>query len=146
MPSIKTIKVTATGPEGWVVKTQSGEHTAIVDQPEGLGGTNTGPSPLDYVFVALAGCLITIAKIVAGQRKIDLRGVEVEVTGDVNIAVLRGQENDDRAGFKNIQATMKIDADLTKEEKEGFAEEVDRRCPVSENLMNATPVKIKVVE
>jgi len=146
MASLKTVKVTATGPEGWVVTTKAGEHTAIIDQPEAMGGTNTGPSPLDYVFVALGGCLVTVAKIVAGQKKIDLRGVEVEVSGDVNLAVLRGQEKDDRAGFQNINITIKVDADMTMEEKKTFIEEVDKRCPVSDNLIHATPFKIDVVE
>ncbi len=146
MPTMKTVKVSATGPEKWAVKTQAGDHTLIVDQPESLGGENKGPSPLDYVFIALAGCLVTISKIVANQRKINLRGVEVEVKGDINLAVLRGQEKDDRAGFQNINVEMKIDADLTPEEKREFVEEVDKRCPVSENLMNTTPLSINVVE
>ena len=146
MPTMKTVKVSATGPEKWAVKTQAGDHTLIVDQPESLGGENKGPSPLDYVFIALAGCLVTISKIVANQRKINLRGVEVEVKGDINLAVLRGQEKDDRAGFQNINVEMKIDADLTPEEKREFVEEIDKRCPVSENLMNTTPLSINVVE
>lgn len=90
MASLKTVKVTDEGPDGWVVKTHSGKHVSIVDQPEALGGTDSGPTPLDYVFVALGSCLVTVAKIVAGQQKIDLRGVEVEVSGDLNLDVLRG--------------------------------------------------------
>lgn len=145
MPTMKTVKVTATGPEGWVVTTKAGEHTALVDQPEALGGTNSGPSPLDYVFVALGSCIVTIAKIVAGQRKIDLRGVDVEVSGEVNLAILRGQEKNERSGFQNIQVDVTIDADLTLEEKKAFMEEVDKRCPVSDNLMYTTPVHLNVV-
>jgi len=144
MAAMKTVKVTATGPDGWLVKTVSGKHEAFIDQPESLGGTDTAPTPLDYIFVALGGCLVTIAKIVAGQNKIDLRSVEVEVSGDVDLDVLRGQNKEDRAGFQSINASVKIDADLTNEEKEAFLEEVDRRCPVSDNLINATPVSIKL--
>ena len=146
MSSIKTVTVSATGPEGWVVKTSAGKHLVIVDQPEALGGTDSGPSPLDYTFIALAGCLVTIAKIIAGQRKIDLRGVEVEISGDVNLAVLRGQEMNERSGFKSIQARVKIDADLTEEEKVEFLHEVDRRCPVSDNLMNPTPLEVSLIK
>ncbi|MEZ5578014.1 MAG: hypothetical protein R3F36_05055 [Candidatus Competibacteraceae bacterium] len=39
---------------------------------------------------------------------------------------------------------MDIDADMTREEKEEFLHEVDRRCPVSENLLNATPITLHV--
>jgi len=144
MASMKTVKVQATGPDGWVVKTTAGKHEAYVDQPAGMGGTDTAPTPLDYTFVALGSCLVTIAKIVAGQRKVDLRGVEVEVSGDLNLEVLRGQSKEERAGFQSITAEVKIDADLTDEEKEDFLEEVDRRCPVSDNLMKTTPVNVRL--
>ncbi len=146
MASIKTVKVTAEGPEGWVVKTHSGKHVSIVDQPQALGGTDSGPTPLDYVFVALGSCLVTVAKIVAGQQKIDLRGVEVEVSGDLNLDVLRGQEKNERSGFKSITAKVEVDADLTKEEKEAFLEEVDKRCPVSDNLMHLTSVAVNLAD
>ena len=144
MATNKTVKVTATGPENWLVTTKAGAHVALVDQPEAMGGENKGPSPLDYLFVSLAGCLITIAKIVAGQKKINLRGMEVEVSGDLNLEVLRGQEKNERAGFKNVVANVKINADLSEEEKKAFLEEVDRRCPISDNILNSTPVEIKV--
>jgi uncharacterized OsmC-like protein len=143
---MKTVKVTAEGPDGWVVTTHSGKHVSLIDQPEAMGGTDAGPSPLSYIFVALAGCLITIAKIAAGQQKIDLRGVEVEVSGDLNLDVLRGQEKNERAGFTSINVAVKIDADLTKEEKEAFIKEVDKRCPVSDNLMNLTKVNLHIAD
>ena len=144
MAAIKTVKVTAEGPDGWVVKTYAGRHVSIIDQPEAMGGTDSGPSPLDYVFVALGGCLVTIAKMVAGQKKIDLRRVEVEVTGDLNLDVLRGKEKNERAGFTSITANVKVDADLTEEEKKAFLEEVDKRCPVSDNLLNPSNVKVNL--
>ena len=146
MASIKTVKVTAEGPNGWVVTTHSGKHVSIVDQPEAMGGTDSGPTPLDYIFVALGSCLVTVSKIVAGQQKIDLRGVEVEVSGDLNLDVLRGIEKNERAGFTSITAKVKVDADLTKEEKEAFLEEVDKRCPVSDNLMHLTQVTVNLSE
>jgi len=144
MATIKTVKVTAEGPENWLITTKAGVHTALVDQPEAMGGDNQGPSPLDYVFISLAGCLVTIGKIVAGQRQIDLRGMEVEISGDINLDVLRGKEKNERAGFQNITAAVKIDADMSEEEKKEFLEEVDRRCPISDNLINITPVQIKL--
>jgi len=146
MAAIKTVKVTGSGPEGWVVTTKAGEHTSIIDQPEAMGGTNKGPSPLDYLFVSLGGCLITIAKMVAMQKKINLRQIEVEVSGDVDLEVLRGQNTEDRAGFTNVTADLKVDADLTDEQKEAFIEEVDRRCPISDNIANTTPITVNLVK
>jgi len=144
MASMKTVTVKATGPDGWLVKTTAGKHEAFIDQPEGMGGTDTAPTPLDYIFIALGSCLVTIAKIVAGQNKIDLRGVEVDVSGDLDLEVLREKNKKDRAGFTSITPKVKIDADISDEEKKEFLEEVDRRCPVSDNLLKETPVTVKL--
>ncbi|NMB62128.1 MAG: OsmC family protein [Chloroflexi bacterium] len=146
MATNKTVKVTAKGLEGFLIETKAGAHTAYVDQPPAMGGTDKGPTPLDYVFISLAGCLITIAKIVANQKRIVLRDVSVEVEGELNLEVLRGQDDKDRAGFKSFKASVKIDADLSQEEKQAFIEEVDRRCPISDNLMHTTPVEVVLAE
>ncbi len=146
MATNKTVKVTAKGLDGFLIETKAGAHTALVDQPPAMGGTDKGPTPLDYVFISLAGCLVTIAKIVANQRRIVLRDVQVEIEGELNLDVLRGQDTSDRAGFKSFKVGMKVDADMTKEEKIQFIEEVDRRCPISDNLMNTTPVEIALID
>lgn len=145
MAAIKTVTVTAHGPDNWKIETHAGKHLSIVDQPESLGGNDQGPSPLDYIFVALAGCIITIGKMVAMQKRITLRSMECVINGDINLDVLRGKEMNERSGFKNISVEVKIDADLTDQEKKGFMEEIDRRCPVSDNLINTTPIHFRIV-
>lgn len=146
MAAIKKVKVSAKGLDGFLIETKAGAHTAYVDQPPTMGGTDKGPTPLDYVFISLAGCMITIAKIVANQKRITIRDIEVNVEGELNLEVLRGQNNEERAGFTGFRIEMKLDADLTKEEKLAFIEEVDRRCPISDNLMNATRVELALLD
>ncbi len=144
MESIKTVKVSASGLDGWVIKTIAGKHTVLVDQPQSMGGSDSAPTPLEYVFIALGSCLVTVAKIVASQKRINLRKVDVEISGDINLAVLRGQERNERAGFRSIDVKVKIDAELSKEEKMEFLHEVDQRCPVSDNLLNTTPINLSL--
>ena len=140
MAAIKTLTVTTHGPDRWKIETHAGKHPLIVDQPESLGSNDQGPSPLDYVFVALASCIITIGKMVAMQKKITLRSMECVINGDINLDILRGKEMNEWSGFKNISAEVKIDTDLNEQEKKEFMEEVDRRCPVSDNLITTTPI------
>lgn len=142
MESIKTVKVSASGPDGWAIKTIAGKHTVLVDQPQSMGGSDSAPTPLEYIFIALGSCLVTVAKIVASQKRINLRKVDVEISGDINLAVLRGQERNERAGFRSIDVKVNIDAELSKEEKMDFLHEVDQRCPVSDNLLNTTPINL----
>ena len=109
-----------------------------------MGGSDSAPTPLEYVFIALGSCLVTVAKIVASEKRINLRKVDVEISGDINLAVLRGQERNERAGFRSIDVKVNIDAELSKEEKMEFLHEVDQRCPVSDNLLNTTPINLSL--
>lgn len=54
---VQTVDVEANreSPTRTTVETRSFE--LVVDEPEAQGGTNTGPSPLEYLLAAQAGCL-----------------------------------------------------------------------------------------
>ncbi|HQN28272.1 MAG TPA: OsmC family peroxiredoxin, partial [Mesotoga sp.] len=57
-------------------------------------------------------------------------------------ARLMGRSQDDRAGFKDITATMKVDSDADEEPLERWVKVVEDRCPVSDNLSNETPLSV----
>jgi uncharacterized OsmC-like protein len=117
----------------------------IVDQPANAGGTDAGPTPLDYLLVSVAGCIGTIARIMAMQKRIALRSMKITIEGDINTDGLLGKPTDDPVGYKEIRILADIDSDMTAEEKEAFIHDVDARCPVSFNLLNNTPVKVSSV-
>jgi uncharacterized OsmC-like protein len=143
--AIKTVKVQSVLDSKFRLESNIGNHTIIVDQPTSAGGTDAGPSPLEYLFVSLAGCIGSVGRIVAMQKKLDLRGMTVSVEGDINVDGLLGKPSDDLIGFKEIRIMVDVDSDMSAEEKETFVHEVDSRCPVSFNLLNVTEIKISVV-
>ncbi len=120
-------------------------HTFVIDQPQAGGGNNEGPTPLEYYLASIAGCVSSIARIVARQRHITMRGISIETRGEINTDVLQGKNQSERAGFQNIVMSIKLDADLSAAEKAAFIDEVERRCPVSENTSNPTPVKVGII-
>ncbi len=139
MPA-KTVTVQLSQKGGFKTECKAGNHTLYIDQPSSAGGTDAGPSPLEYQLMALGGCFAAISRIIAMQKKIDLRGVELKVQGEINTDKLLGKQSADRTGFKKVTVSVKIDADMTPEEKEHFIHEVDSRCPISDNLINQTQI------
>lgn len=119
-------------------------HPVIIDQPIAAGGTDLGPNPLEYYLSGLVGCICAIGRIVAKQRKIELNGMEVTVEGDIDKAFLLGQTEKGRAGFTEFRINAKIDAPISQEEKEAFLQDVEKRCPVADNIQHATTVKVVV--
>ncbi len=144
MATVKHVTVDAHLGERFKIESKIGNHTLVVDQPKTGGGDDAGPTPLEYFFLSLAGCIATIARIAAKQKRINLRGMDVKVEGDLDIEALMGRKPDAHSGFSGITVRAKIDADLTQEEKEAFLHEVDRRCPVSDNIHDATPMTFVV--
>ncbi|MBE3068898.1 MAG: OsmC family protein [Planctomycetes bacterium] len=130
--------------QGGAFKTEctAGKHTVIIDQPAGAGGTDEGPTPLDYQLIALGGCIAAIGRIVANQRHLSVRGIRVSVEGELNTDRLLGKTVQDRPGFSSVKAVVTIDADLSREEKAKLLRDIDDRCPISDNLKNPAPVAV----
>jgi len=142
--TVKHVAVEAHMGERFKIESTIGSHTLIVDQPKTGGGEDAGPTPLEYFFLSLAGCIATIARIAAKQKRINLRAMDVKVEGDLDVEGLLGRNPAAPVGFSGITVTVKMDADMSQEEKEAFVQEVDRRCPVSANIHDATPVTLVV--
>jgi len=140
--SAKQVKVEIVQGSGFRTECTAGKHTVIIDQPTMSGGTDAGPTPLDYQLVALGGCIAAIGRIVASQRRLPVRGFRISVTGELDTDRLLGKASASRCGFSAISAQVMIDADLTPAEKAALVHEIDARCPISDNLKAATPVTI----
>ena len=141
---IKTVSIEAAQVDGFKIETRMREHIAYVDQPAAGGGTNSGPTPLEYLFVSLASCIITIGHIVAKQRHLPIRRIEAHIEGELDTDVFLGKNAEARAGFTGIRVHTKIDADMSQEEKEAFLRDVDARCPISDNIHNLSPIEFIV--
>ncbi len=133
----KQYKITTSMGSGWKVTADVRGHQLVIDQPT---ATDEGANPLETFLFSLAGCLSAIAKMVAREDGITLRGIDIDVTGILNPAGLAGKPTDDPIGFKSIDATARIDADLSDDEKRVFFDKVCHRCPVHHNLLHPTVV------
>ena len=112
----------------------------IVDEPESLGGTDAGANPVEYMLAALAGCLNVVGHVVAAEMGFTLRGLDISLEGDLDPAKFLGQPSQGRAGYTGIKVAMKPDADAEAATLDQWLKTVESRCPVSDNITNATPV------
>jgi len=136
------ISAVSDNPGRVTVKTRN--FTMIVDEPPNLGGTDQGANPVEYVLAALAGCLNVVGHIVAKEMEIKLKGLSIEISGVLNPDKLFGKETGERAGYKNIDVVVKVDTNADENTLKKWIETVEKRCPVSDNLQNPTPVSIRV--
>jgi uncharacterized OsmC-like protein len=146
MATIKNIKVDAKWAGNMLIELKARDLVQYVDQPEASGGTNKGMTPLEYVLGAMTSCIITIGLIIAKQKRLNIKGLSASAEGEIDYDVLMGKADKPRAGFYKIKVNVKVDADMSKEEKEKFLKEIESRCPVADNLLNPTQVEVVLEE
>jgi putative redox protein len=142
MANVKTVELLAHMGGRFQMESKFRNHHVIIDQTKAGGGEDAGPTPLEYLLLSLAGCIGAIGRIIANQRRLALRSMEIRVVGEIDTDALMGKTSENRAGFSSITAIVKVDADMSQEEKEKFLHEIDSRCPISDNLKATTDVEI----
>ena len=74
------IRATFVGPMQFDVTSATG-HTIALDVPESDGGTNHGPTPMELLLMALAGCTgMDVISILKKKRQI-VTAYEIRVSG-----------------------------------------------------------------
>ena len=122
--------------------TETRSFKIFMDEPPELGGRDGAPSPLEYILAAHGGCLSYMTFYIGKELGIEVKGTEIEIEASLNPAKFAGTDRSVRAGYQAFQVKVTIDADVTPEELEKLRSEVEARCPVSDNIANATPVNI----
>lgn len=143
--AITTMKLGASMGNSFKTEIKCSQNFTI-DQPKSMGGQGLGPNPLEIFLSSLPACICAIGRIIATQKRIKLRGIEVDLEGDIDKDFLLGKTNEGRAGFTEMRTWVNIDADLSHEEKESFLEEIVNRCPIADNILNTSLVNETVIE
>lgn len=136
--ALKTLHAEGRMGADFCVRVCSGAREIVMDQPKGAGGQDLGPTPLELILAALAGCFGTIGRFIAHQQRFELRGMQFRIEADYDPDGLLGRNAEVRAGFQEIRLGVEIDADLDDAAKQALLEQIERRCPLADNLLHGT--------
>jgi putative redox protein len=98
-----------------------GRHRLVTDEPEKLGGTDTGPAPHELFPAALAGCVATTIRMYARTKGWDL--------GDLEVAV----DYDHKSVPRRFDVMLASSGELTPEQRERI-ERAIRTCPLRRSI------------
>ena len=114
------------------------------DEPPVLLGEDHGTNPVEYVFAALDGCLITSLIYHAAAQGIKIDEVETSFSGDLNLHGFLGLDENIRNGYEKIKVTFKIKADASKEKLHELVQLAQKRSPVFDIVSHPTPVEVSL--
>jgi putative redox protein len=107
-----------------------GGHALVVDEPEGRGGTDTGPSPTQLLAASLAGCTAITVEMYADRKGWDVGAIEV----DVDVAY-------DGPVPSSYTVALKLRSALSEEQRRRLLA-VAAKCPVHKVLVGAATVTV----
>ena len=138
------INVTAQAADSTRTYIKTGNHNIIIDQPPRFRGTDTAPSPFERLLAALAVCVSAIGPWVDGEIGVKIKELFINIDGEVDGGAFFTGSREKRAGFSAIDVSIKLEADITEEQKKLWFNNVIERCPVTDNIINETMVNFTI--
>jgi uncharacterized OsmC-like protein len=120
------------------------ERVFEMDEPPVLLGNNLGTNPVEYLLVALSGCLTTSLVAHAAAKGIEVKGVESRYEGDIDLRGFLGLSEDVPVGYQDIRVYFKIDADISESEKEELVRMAQKYSPVYNTITKSAPVTVQL--
>ena len=118
-------------------------HTFTLDEPVAAGGTDTAPTPLEYVVGALNGCVTVLVDLVAAERGIIVDHVASDAVAEQDRDGIAGVPGV-RTHFSSVHLDVRVTSSADAEQLEELAAEVERRCPLV-NLLRDARIEVDVV-
>lgn len=130
--------------QGLQSETKIRNFTLTIDEPESLGGTDTGPNPVELILGALASCQEITYRAFAEALEIPLDGVSVRIEGDLDLRGFFAVDDNVRAGFKDIRGIVELDSPASADDLARLKQIVDAHCPVLDILRAPVPVSLEI--
>jgi putative redox protein len=130
--------------DGLRSETKIRQFSLTIDEPPNLGGTDTGPNPVELVLAALATCQEITYRAYATALGIPLEGVSVKLEGELDLRGFFAVKDGVRAGFNDVRGTVHLQSTAPLADLAKLKEVVDAHCPVLDILRAPVPVDLKL--
>jgi putative redox protein len=120
-----------------------GRHRLTADEPGAAGGTDTGPTPYDYLLAALGTCTSMTVAMYARRKQWPLEGVEVTLQHSRIHATDCGECETKEGRIDRIEAAIALRGVLSDEQRSRLLEIADK-CPVHRTLTSEIDIRSRL--
>ncbi|MGH9361083.1 MAG: bifunctional alpha/beta hydrolase/OsmC family protein, partial [Thermoanaerobaculia bacterium] len=132
------------GPAGLAQEIIARRHRLRADEPEELGGTDSGPTPYDLLVASLGVCTSMTLRLYADRKGMPLEGVRVRLRHD-KIHAVDCAECETKAGkIDRIERDIEVLGPLDADQRQRLLEIADR-CPVHRTLTSEISIKSRLI-
>jgi putative redox protein len=137
--------MTRTGRWGYQTEIVASGHRLLADEPIAVGGSDTGPTPYDYLLAALGACTSMTLRMYADRKGLALESIVVRLKHQkIHAEDCRSCET--KSGkIDTIEREIELEGHLDQEQRQRLLEIADR-CPVHRTLRSEIIVNSKLKE
>lgn len=122
------------------------DYQLLADEPSSAGGDGTGPSPYDFLSIALGTCTSMTLRMYANFKKLHLGRVTVDVShGKTHADDCKDCGEGKTGRIDRFERTISVDGKISPELR-GKLEEIAGRCPVHRTLEAEAVIVTRVTE
>ncbi|WP_411031252.1 OsmC family protein [Spongiimicrobium sp. 3-5] len=113
------------------------------DMPTVLNGTDTAPSPPEFLLHTLASCITTSMMLLASANGIEVDGVTIRVEGDLNLNGFLGLDACILKEYGQIKVHIDVEGNLSEAEKQtllAFA----KKSPIYNTILNPGAIVVSL--
>ena len=126
---------------GFLQEIVSGEHHFGADEPASVGGTDTAPTPYDYLLAALGTCTSMTIGLYARRKRLPLENITVFLHHS-RIHAKDCADCDTKEGMlDNIEVQVELRGALTPEQHAKLME-IAAKCPVHRTLKSEINIRL----
>ena len=132
------VTVSETGEGAYANFIATGSHVLRADEPEHLGGLNTGPGPFELMSAALGACTSITLRMYLERKGWPVSSISVDVHH-------RKADDADETGWKAdiFTRTLKVEGDLTADQRDRLIE-IANKCPVHKSLHRTAVIETEL--
>jgi putative redox protein len=138
-----SVVVEESGPGQFADIVRAGRHVLSADEPFAAGGTDTGPSPYEYLLAGLGTCTTMTLRMYVKKKGWSVGRISVLVTHDRVHAQDCADCDESDVKLDRITRSIRVEADLDDERRQKLLE-IANKCPVHRTLTSKITIDTKL--
>jgi len=144
---LEHVRVMETGEGKFQNAVQAGRHRLFADEPQSVGGLDSGPSPYDFLSVALGACTSMTLRLYAEHKKLKLGRINVDVSHNKlhakDCEECTEAERGSGSRIDRFERVISVEGEIS-EELQGKLAEIAGKCPVHRTLESVSKIRTVV--